>query len=38
MGGAGIIIGEREPTEAAYRLPSVEETLRWLHRAAEFVN
>lgn len=37
LGGAGIIIGEREPTAATYRLPTVEATIRWLQNAVEAV-
>lgn len=35
LGGDGVIIGERAPTSARYRLESVAEALAWLHRAAE---
>jgi trehalose 6-phosphate phosphatase len=35
LGGAGIVIGERQPTAARYRLPSVREVLGWLRRAAD---
>lgn len=34
MGGAGILIGDRSPSEARYGLPSVEEAVRWLVQAA----
>lgn len=35
LGGAGIIIGERRPTAARYRLPSVGQALDWLRRGVE---
>lgn len=30
MGGAGVIVGDREPTAAAFRLPDVASVHRWL--------
>ena len=35
LGGAGVIIGDRTPTEALYRLPSVDAALEWLERGAD---
>lgn len=33
FGGAGILVGERSPTEASFRLPDVSSTLDWLKQA-----
>ena len=33
MGGAGIIVGDRAPTTAGYRIASVDEALQWLKQA-----
>jgi len=33
LGGAGILVGDRNPTEASFRLPDVTATLGWLRRA-----
>lgn len=33
LGGAGILVGDRHPTEASYRLPDVGSALRWLGQA-----
>lgn len=33
LGGAGILVGQRSPTEASYGLPDVASTLEWLRRA-----
>lgn len=35
LGGAGVLVGPVRETEAAYRLPDVTSTLRWLERIAE---
>lgn len=35
LGGAGILIGDRSPTAADYRLESVEEALAWLRQACK---
>ena len=35
MGGAGIIVGDRAPTAAGFRIASVEEALQWLKQACE---
>ena len=35
LGGAGVLIGDRSPTVAEYRLDSVEEALAWLADACE---
>ena len=35
LGGAGILIGDRSPTAAEYRLESVEEALAWLRQACD---
>ena len=35
LGGAGIIVGDRAPTKAHYRVESVEEALAWLRQACE---
>lgn len=35
MGGAGVVIGDRAPTAANFRIASVEETLEWLAQACE---
>lgn len=33
LGGAGILVGERSPTEASYCLPDVTSTLGWLRQS-----
>lgn len=33
LGGAGVLVGERSPTHASYRLPDVASTLGWLRQA-----
>ena len=35
MGGAGVVIGDRAPTAATFRIASVDETLDWLSQACE---
>lgn len=35
MGGAGIIVGDRAPTSARFRVASVDEALEWLKQACE---
>ena len=35
LGGAGIIVGDRVPTSANFRVSSVAEALKWLRQAAE---
>lgn len=37
LGGAGVLIGEREETAARYALPTVNSALDWLRQAAEAV-
>lgn len=34
LGGTGILIGEKRPTEASFQLPSVVEAISWLEAAA----
>lgn len=33
LGGVGVLVGDRNPTEATFRLPDVLSTLGWLRRA-----
>ena len=35
MGGAGIMVGDRAPTSASFRIASVDEALHWLKQAGE---
>jgi trehalose 6-phosphate phosphatase len=35
LGGAGILVGPQRPSAAAYRLDTVDLTLRWLDTAGE---
>lgn len=35
LGGAGIIVGDRVPSEAKFRIASVSEALEWLRQASE---
>ena len=35
MGGSGIMVGDRAPTSARYRVASVDEALEWLKQACE---
>ena len=35
MGGAGVIVGNRAPTAARFRIASVAEALQWLNQACE---
>jgi len=37
LGGAGVIVGAREPSAARYRLRSVPQALQWLHQACEAI-
>lgn len=37
LGGAGIVVGDRMPTSARFRVASVDEALAWLSRAGERV-
>jgi trehalose 6-phosphate phosphatase len=34
LGGYGLIVGDREPTAASYRVPDVAAVRRWLRSAA----
>lgn len=37
LGGAGIIVGDRSPTRAQFRIASVDEALAWLKQSCELV-
>lgn len=37
MGGSGIIVGERTPTRAQFRIASVDEALTWLKQSCELI-